>query len=834
MNSLRKVFNMAGAVWLVICLLQWTLPAKVYAQPNTQTITFKKGLSIPSQGHYARSMVYTDDLEYRLVTDQLREPESGRGIDGAADAKKKWSTIETDSSGWFKSRDLFGGYLYLTVQSDRSKMMILEASGFNMVFVNGVRRGGEVYGYDWIRHPVQLKKGKNEFLFRGARGRMKASLVEPKSAVQFTKTDPTMPDLVVGEDASTVWGAIRVINAQDRTLDHLKIRSQVKGAEPVESDVPVITKLTTRKIGFKVAVPKMNEKGNGKVDLSLQLLDRRGKTLDQTTVPLDVRAPMDDRSRTFVSQIDGSVQYYSVSPGDVPDTVRAALFLSVHGASVPAINQARAYSPKAWGDVVAPTNRRPYGFDWEDWGRLDAMEVLKIAKKRLNTDPMHTYLTGHSMGGHGTWQLGAIFPDKFAAIGACSGWISFSSYTHGNAPERQPDPIEKLVDRSRNSSNTLKMKRNYLHYGIYILHGSDDHNVPVEQARTMRGKLGQFHPDFEYYEYPGGGHWFGNQSVDWQPLFNFFKWHSLRKQDEIKKEEFYTASPGINASSNWVTIDQQVHPLQYSSVNITQDVEKRTFEGITDNVKTLALNLTQLNTGDSVIVRLDSQEVKIPTTAGQDKVWLKSTTTPDQINWKVTEKPGVDEKNPKRYGLFKDAFRHHMVFVYATHGNREENAWSYNKARYDAETFWYRGNGSIDIISDREFSPEEYKDRSVIIFGNRDINSAWKDLLNDSPVQVTRKQIKVGEHIVRGDDLGTYFIRPRQDSDIASVGVIAGTGMKGNEAISENRYFVSGSGFPDLTIIDFNMLRDGWEGVKAAGFFGNDWSVEKGELMFRE
>ena len=23
-------------------------------------------------------------------------------------------------------------------------------------------------------------------------------------------------------------------------------------------------------------------------------------------------------------------------------------------------------------EVVAPTNRRPFGFDWQDWGRLDA------------------------------------------------------------------------------------------------------------------------------------------------------------------------------------------------------------------------------------------------------------------------------------------------------------------------------------------------------------------------------------------------------------------------------------------------------------------------------
>ena len=83
--------------------------------------------------------------------------------------------------------------------------------------------------------------------------------------------------------------------------------------------------------------------------------------------------------------------------------------------------QARCYAPKSWGHVVAPTNRRRFGFDWEDWGRMDAMEVLEEAQARFGTDPRRTYLTGHSMGGHGTWNLGAHFPDRFAAIAPICG-----------------------------------------------------------------------------------------------------------------------------------------------------------------------------------------------------------------------------------------------------------------------------------------------------------------------------------------------------------------------------------------------------------------------------
>lgn len=91
--------------------------------------------------------------------------------------------------------------------------------------------------------------------------------------------------------------------------------------------------------------------------------------------------------QTFISEIDGSVQYYAVAPQKGGKTDSPALFLSVHGAGVEAIGQARAYEPKDWGTLVAPTNRRPRGFNWEDWGWLDAMEVLDLSIRKYSPDP---------------------------------------------------------------------------------------------------------------------------------------------------------------------------------------------------------------------------------------------------------------------------------------------------------------------------------------------------------------------------------------------------------------------------------------------------------------
>jgi hypothetical protein len=55
-------------------------------------------------------------------------------------------------------------------------------------------------------------------------------------------------------------------------------------------------------------------------------------------------------------------------------------------------------------------------------------------------------------------------------------------------------------------------------------------------------------------------------------------------------------------------------------------------------------------------------------------------------------------KSPQRYGGFKNVFTNRPVLVYGTKGTPEENAWALAKARYDSETFWYRGNATFEVI----------------------------------------------------------------------------------------------------------------------------------------
>ena len=107
-----------------------------------------------------------------------------------------------------------------------------------------------------------------------------------------------------------------------------------------------------------------------------------------------------------------------------------------------------------------------------------------------------------------------------------------------------------------------------------------------------------------------------------------------------------------------------------------------------------------------------------------------------------------------------------MIFVVGTHGTKAENVWAAAKARYDAETFWYQGNGSVDIISDDQFIPARYPDRSVILYGNAVTNRAWEKVLPDCPVKVVPGAIIMDNKILKGSNLAALFIWPRKDSKV--------------------------------------------------------------------
>jgi hypothetical protein len=339
-----------------------------------QVHQFKDGLAVGPCHRYGREAVVNDQLAYALAHGTLKAPAEGQALfvnEGGSTIA--WKTVNADTAGRFRGEGLSNGYLYLTYSAAAEGSALLNVSGNAMCFVNGDPRGGDIYGDGWVNIPVKLKKGLNEFYVRcppSARWQgVKAKLIFPAKGILLSTDDSTLPHIVLGEASESLWGAVVAINSTESTLAGFSITATLEG-NSVTTTLPALPAMTTRKVGFQFNGTAAKAK---KSYVCIVQLKQKGKVLDEKTVTIDAVNADDHHSYTFVSNIDGSIQYYSVAPQAGAPAKGGAFFLSVHGAGVQAIGQARAYKPKDWDVLVAPTNRRPRGFNWEDWGRLDAL-----------------------------------------------------------------------------------------------------------------------------------------------------------------------------------------------------------------------------------------------------------------------------------------------------------------------------------------------------------------------------------------------------------------------------------------------------------------------------
>jgi pimeloyl-ACP methyl ester carboxylesterase len=862
--TLMKSVKLVPQTWVcllfaaVICLLfvPQPGPARDLQAQGTEIITLNEWLTLRGGGGGpgGRGAAPADPVAAEIISGKWKAPKEGDTVTMPNGDKRTWTKVTAGAQeGPGGGRGFGGAYSCFSLQSDKEKVVLLVAPGCSMVYVNGEPRTGDVYGYGNMPIPVLLKKGKNDLLFSGGRGGLKVQVLTPRADAVLVASEQTTPDLIIGENGE-YSAAVLVVNASSRPLPAARILARpaedapeliVKGFEsPTTSSLPSIPPLSIRKVPYQIKALALNAPGKVKMQLDLELMPLgTWVPTDSDTIEFEIVRPDQPHKRTFTSGIDGALQYYAVQPAHPLgiETERPALVLSVHGAGVEAIGQARAYSPKSWAHIVAPTNRRPYGYDWEDWGRMDAMEVLALAKKQYDTAAYRTYLTGHSMGGHGAWHLGVTYPDQWGAIAPSAGWASFGSYGGSRGREggqAAPSPVEAMLRRAASPGDTLSsLSLNYRQHGVYILHGEADDNVPVTQARMMRKLLTPFHSDLTYHEEPGQGHWWdlspepGADCVDWAPMFDFFARHRVPSSDSIRRVQFYTACPSVSSKSHWVTIEAQIEDLKLSSVDIQYDPGRNLFFGATKNVARLSLDLSYLPEGKRLDVDLDGVKIERLGVPKEKRLWFERRLG----SWYVLyEKPSADLKGSHRYGPFKDAFRNKFQFVYGTKGSTEENAAAFQKARHDGELFMYRGNGSVDVVADADFDPKSEPDRNVILYGNADTNAAWAALLGDSPVQVRRGMVRIGGKEARGKDLACIFLRPRPGSDVASVGVVGGSGPAGMRLTQRLQYLSPASGYPDCLVVGPEMLTKGMaEGVRAAGFFGQDWSVASGDFVWQ-
>jgi predicted peptidase len=144
--------------------------------------------------------------------------------------------------------------------------------------------------------------------------------------------------------------------------------------------------------------------------------------------------------------------------------------------------------------VVSPLC--PAGEIWTDTDVL--IGILDEVISQYSVDPSRIYLTGHSMGGRGTWYLAYKYPERFAAI----------------APMSAISTIPAWASR-------LKA------LPVWVFHGSKDKIAPLEEAELMVSALKAFGGDVKFSVLPESDH-FILDTYENKQLYEWFLQHKRR------------------------------------------------------------------------------------------------------------------------------------------------------------------------------------------------------------------------------------------------------------------------------------------------------------------
>lgn len=718
-------------------------------------------------------------------------PRAGDTVRGAS-GETAWREAEPAGGSVRVGR---GGWAFAVANVEQDGVWLARLQGAARLTVAGDSYAGDLYGYGFSGVPVPLRAGDNPLFVSGARGDFTLSFAPLGEGLHALPEDDLVAPLREGFFGEQ-WIALAFANPSPRPTGPLELI--VLGRRPVEGFVrvraPGIPGFSVGKVAVPLRTSRIVTPGEvaGEVPMTVLVRDGAGETLARRSfaVPVEVRGAT--ALRSFVSGIDGSVQKWAAVP---PLGAADGLVLSLHGASVDCLSQARAYAPKEALFIACPTNRRPYGFDWQDWGRLDAYEVLAEALRESGAPADRVMLTGHSMGGHGAWHLAVNDADRWAAVAPSAGWASFDSY--GGRPAGALDAVWRAAD---GASETLALLPNLAGVPIYALHGEKDDNVPPGEMEALLAAAAGHGLQAESHVEPGAGHWWGNACVDWPPIFALFAGARARPPAAVREVDFRTPDPATDARHHWVVIEQLLDYGKPARL-VARRGEVMTEIALLENVRRYRI-LDENGRGD--------------------RAWI-SGGAGDNVATDGPIPPG--EKRPERSGPFKRAFGNRFALVVGTHGGIAEDAALRGRARHDAQQWWYRANAAPEVVDDEELlaEPWRFAGRNLILYGNRDTNAAWATVVpGDCPLDARRGAIALGARRWERDDLAALCVFPRADDDAALVGLIADSGPRGARLGDALRLFVSGVGYPDFVVWGPEVLREGDGAVLAAGFF--DWA----------
>lgn len=806
----------------------------------------------------------------------------------------RWQTASPSANGlidfnpiWPEASFQSIAYAYTELESERDQYVVatIGSGGDTQIRLNGeivyetrVYRKAEL-NKDTIVLP--LRKGINSVLVKTQRGliwRFQWKVMVPTGSLFVNKQETIIPDFRVVEPIAG-WGQVEVTNASGSRLSGVAV-------EVIEDNLLSSSRSenTTLEAGEVRRIPVWIATRKSLADSEAPTVRIR-VSAEREEYPFEVkprvRGPKTSFVTTYRSTLDGSVQPYSVLlPPSFDKKTTYPLILLLHGSHVTSWGEnIISYSPKPWAVQVAVHDRG--NNNYRGVGEVDIDEVLAEVARRYRIDPDRMYLSGHSMGGYGTWFLATRYPDRWAAISPQTGSTDLSlehptMQTGGTGDQR------RFQTHLLQSWSPIHFTENLLHVPAYIIHGALDARLPVSHSRVMAARLHALGYEHFYDENPEGGHWWGTRPehqgtlcVDKPEITDYFLKHNRRALNP--KLVVYKTDGLRYRRAYWITIDELDSANQMASIlaevvnpqsiaiqleNITQfTLELNEHLVSVDQPLTVTVNarasfigslafhgspatsrLTLRRQSDGSYVHLDDKaarhlESSVGPQSRNESISDLSLTggrkeyTPPSVEFIAKMEPlrpktaSLPAKTESLYGPVIDAFNKPFILVIGSTGTGEHAVRMNQASRLAAQAFaqdWMtRCNGIARIKTDTEVTKEDIVSSNLILFGNDATNSLIRAVNAELPIRFDPTGIILGHRPISAPDCGMILIKPNPLNESRYVVIVGGTTASSMRTASRLRI----TELPDYVIFDRNTLNGRHVVFLAGGFFDKHWQL---------
>jgi pimeloyl-ACP methyl ester carboxylesterase len=441
-------------------------------------------------------------------------------------------------------------------------------------------------------------------------------------------------------------------------------------------------------------------------------------------------------------------------------------------------------------------------------GDRDVLRCIEMAKQKFSVDDDRVYLTGGSMGGWGTWNVGTRHPELFAAIAPIYGGDDY----HVGISEENIAKMSAWDLYERDKSSSSSRFESLLNMPILVSHGDKDQNVDVNYSRYLVRLLQRWDYDIRYIEVPGRGH------EDLGLWDTTIPWMLQHKKVSAPRHVRVRAGDLRTASAYWVKVDQRIDPREFTVADA---------EVLQGNIIRLdSKNACELSlTPDKRLIDY-SKPILI---VWNGKVSTLSNVKAEKIVLREDEyEPSSSHKTQQISGPISDFENTPFMIVMGTISSDSMMNREIEQKASMLITRW-KQNQKYEprSMKDVEVTEAELGKYSLLLLGGPAENKVSKQIFNKIPFQITDSTITINGRSFKAKDAVLNVVYPNPYNNERYVNIVTATSGAGfyffdpfASDLSEFDYCIVDGKIPVYSIGATNdKIR------VASGFFDHRWKI---------